>query len=359
MKKDLVIRLCGKNGGGGARVHIYQLNEAVEKSGVKTTTFIPKPAFEDEHTHTDLVKFDYQHTLSPLKILKVLKTHKDRIAYVHSHLRNASIMGGKLCQMAGLPHVVTIHGPLYQGKKSLKDKLMLGRMRKVLQQAAKVIFISGFVQDETLETLGLEESDLKDGKAIFNGSDGPKRVSAKKKAPPLEVAVVGELTQRKGMEDLLWLVGKLNLANANNIRLHVYGEGEYRERLEKTDYKGLILHGYESDKAVIFADKHLHLILSRNEGFGRVVTEAMAYGVPTICYNKGAFPELIVDGITGILCRRREEVLNILTAIAAKPKGINSMGKMARRAWSDAFSQDAFQKNTLAFLKDLHDDKQG
>lgn len=53
--------------------------------------------------------------------------------------------------------------------------------------------------------------------------------------------------------------------------------------------------------ADFFAALDLHVLVSNDEGFGRVIIEAAAAGVPTIGSNVGGIPELIVEGETGHL----------------------------------------------------------
>jgi glycosyltransferase involved in cell wall biosynthesis len=53
--------------------------------------------------------------------------------------------------------------------------------------------------------------------------------------------------------------------------------------------------------ADVFAALDLHVLLSNDEGFGRVVVEAAAVRIPTIASNVGGIPELIRHGETGYL----------------------------------------------------------
>ena len=58
---------------------------------------------------------------------------------------------------------------------------------------------------------------------------------------------------------------------------------------------------FQDHIAEIFAAVDLNLLLSNNEGFGRVVIEAAALQVPTIGSNVGGIKEIIIDGQTGFL----------------------------------------------------------
>jgi glycosyltransferase involved in cell wall biosynthesis len=44
------------------------------------------------------------------------------------------------------------------------------------------------------------------------------------------------------------------------------------------------------------------------EPFGLVISEAAARGTPVVALARGSAPELVVDGVTGILCRDEEEM---------------------------------------------------
>jgi glycosyltransferase involved in cell wall biosynthesis len=72
----------------------------------------------------------------------------------------------------------------------------------------------------------------------------------------------------------------------------------------------------------------LHLI-DFDEPFGLSVVEAMACGTPVIAFNRGAMPELIIDGITGCL------VPDVISAARA----IDEIGQYDRRTVRDVAVQ--------------------
>jgi len=53
------------------------------------------------------------------------------------------------------------------------------------------------------------------------------------------------------------------------------------------------------------------------EPFGLTIIEAMVSGTPVIAFNRGAMPELIVDGVTGFLCDTEDDMVN---AVAELPR---------------------------------------
>ena len=51
----------------------------------------------------------------------------------------------------------------------------------------------------------------------------------------------------------------------------------------------------------MFAGIDLNLLISDDEGFGRVILEAAAFGKPSIGSRVGGIPEVIAEGETGLL----------------------------------------------------------
>lgn len=344
----LIVRIIGKNAAGGARKHAYQLNKTLEEKGFKTHTFIPTPPFEDVLSSAHKVPFQYEHSLEIWRLKQFLVNRQKDIAFVHSHLRNANIMAGCLTKKLKIPHVMTIHGPLFQPPKSLRDRLMISMLRGPMKRSAKTLFISEFVQQEAYRHMGLCVEQV-NGAVVYNGSDTEvtKRPS-KAKTGPLKVCVVGELTVRKNIPDLLWLADQVKTQGLN-IEFHVYGKGPFEAALQK--HPGILYHGYEKNLEKIFSDKDLHLILSTNEGFGRVITEAMAFFVPTLCYRAGAFPEIITNDVDGVLCDDRQHLLGQLGALTKAKTA--SLGRAGNQTFHKRFTKDVFCSNTLSELKFL------
>ena len=359
--RDIILRVVGQNGsfgiwGGGTRVHCHQLNTFLEERGYKTVTFIPMPLFDDEYTLRSLIRFDYRHSLSPFVIGLFLFRNRRRILFLHSHLRNASVLMLLVTSILRVPHVMTVHTPLYETIPSLKDRVISFVFGLAVRRAALVIFISRFVAERVCRQANVVRS-LIVAKIVYNGSDFPaSSPHTGGLSGPLKICVVGELSDRKNMSDLLSIIRKLHDGGyGEKVIISVYGSGPYVGSLKDLAAEVPLLRvmGYEKDTGAIFSGQELHLILSKNEAFGRVVSEAMAHGVPTLCYRRGAFPELIEHGQSGFLSDNRDDLFEQLTSLIGDKAQISPVSKGARQVFEERFSVDAFCKATLSALQEV------
>jgi glycosyltransferase involved in cell wall biosynthesis len=74
------------------------------------------------------------------------------------------------------------------------------------------------------------------------------------------------------------------------------------------------------------------------EPSGRVVTEAMACGLPVVCHNRGGYTETIDHGHNGFLFETQQEALEILLLLKEDPALRERVGREARRTAEELFS---------------------
>ncbi len=122
-------------------------------------------------------------------------------------------------------------------------------------------------------------------------------------------------------------------------RLLVAGEGPLRPDLEALAGSGVELLGWvdEETKADLLAQAWLFLQPSRLEGWGLVVMEAAAHGVPTLGFWAPGTRDAVVHGETGWLVESEDDLVQSWIALASDAEARAKLGTAAR-ARAEEFS---------------------
>ena len=140
--------------------------------------------------------------------------------------------------------------------------------------------------------------------------------------PPTDhqLVVLGRLAQHKRIDLVIRAFARLR-DERPELRLDVIGRGpveaELRALVEELGLQGLVtLHGFvsEEEKARLLCAATLQLCASDAEGWGQVVVEAAAYGVPTLARNVPGLRDSIRDGRTGWLIGHEDDAPEVVAA---------------------------------------------
>ena len=137
---------------------------------------------------------------------------------------------------------------------------------------------------------------------VPNAVDLPPMPAAGGRRPgPWRVGFVGRLDPVKCVPDLIAAVARLE-----DAELHVYGDGEDRPNVVAAiEAHGLrsrvTLHGRVPSAAAALAAIDVLVLPSLAEGFGLVLIEAMAAGVPVVATRVAGIVDVVNDGRTGLL----------------------------------------------------------
>ena len=117
---------------------------------------------------------------------------------------------------------------------------------------------------------------------------------------------VGRLTSDKQQDALISIWEKIDKKMRKDWELWIIGSGEDEEKLKeiisKQDDGTIHLFPATKDIASIYKKASVFAFTSRTEGFGMVLLEAMAFGVPCISFDCPSGPrDVIKDGKNGFL----------------------------------------------------------
>jgi len=123
------------------------------------------------------------------------------------------------------------------------------------------------------------------------------------------VGFIGRLDPIKRVENLVSAVSMLGA----DVYLDIFGDGPCRTDIQRTiDQSNLgeriKLHGAVPGAAQALAGMDVLVLPSDAEGFGLVLIEAMAAGVPVIGTNVPGIRDVINDGVNGLLTPPRDPV---------------------------------------------------
>ena len=113
--------------------------------------------------------------------------------------------------------------------------------------------------------------------------------------------------------------------------------------------------GWREDVQELLAACDVFLMPSLWEGFGLVLLEAMAQGLPVLASRVSAIPEVVVDGETGILAPARDvpAFRDGLLSLLRDPGLARHMGEQGRSRLEACFGEERMVQETLALYREL------
>jgi glycosyltransferase involved in cell wall biosynthesis len=148
----------------------------------------------------------------------------------------------------------------------------------------------------------------------------------------------GELTWQTGPEFAVQAVALL-VKRGLNVEYCVAGDGDMREAVLYTAAELGILNrvrvcSYLAAEVLRDSLRQCNAYVAANvaedDGVGPLL--AQACGVPVVCTDAGALPEMVEDGVTGLLAKRRDawDLAEKLAAVLGNPGQLTAMGLRAR-----------------------------
>jgi glycosyltransferase involved in cell wall biosynthesis len=239
---------------------------------------------------------------------------------VETHLSKAGILGRLAARLEHVPVVVHVfHGHVLDGYFGpLKTWMARRTERSLAGLSDRLIAVSARVKQELVNhriasadridviELGLEMDQLIHCREMRGTL---RRELGIAPDTPL-VGVVGRLSRIKNHQLFLDAAARIAAAHPEVLFL-VVGDGERRSALESHARRlnlarQVLFTGWRTDLPSVYADVDVLALSSDNEGTPLVLIEAMAAGCPMVATGVGGVPDLIDDGVSGLLVPPRQ-----------------------------------------------------
>lgn len=156
------------------------------------------------------------------------------------------------------------------------------------------ILASGFPENRTFHIPNM--IDLKDFPPL----------PQKPRSEPVVIGAMGRFVAKKGFEDYLYAL-KILVDRGLNIKAVLGGHGDQESYLKSLARKlslgnNLRFIGWVHDKKQFYQEIDLFCLPSREEPFGIIALETLAFGIPMVATRTSGPCEFLIDGKNSILC---------------------------------------------------------
>lgn len=262
-------------------------------------------------------------------------------------------IGGCIALFSNKKTIAIIHGSEvklpHKGSKWLTDFY--------LKKFDRVVAVSNY-------TASLVRSlQLKNLEVIPNGFSIDAVATFPKQIEPLQLITVGNVTQRKGQQNVIKAMPAL-LAHFPQLTYHIVGIPTQKEKLvslaaslgvqDKVVFYGSVS---EKEKIELLQKASIFVMLSEQtpqgdvEGFGIAILEANALGIPAIGALGCGIEDAVSDGFSGKLVdpHNAEEFVKAVTTLQ---KDYEMYSKNAV-AWSSKFTWDQLIEDYISIIKNV------
>ena len=255
-----------------------------------------------------------------IALVREIRSFKPHV--IHTHTAKAGFLGriASIVSLQPAIRVHTFHGHLLNGYFGTFKRSLVVIAEKFLALFTHQLLAVGDKVRQDLLNAGIGSKDkfglMPPGLAIAVLPDrNESRIALTLPSNSLQCAFIGRVTQIKRPDRFLDVVSEIKKRGVD-LDFFIAGDGELletcRERIKKDNLPVTIL-GWQSDIERVLSSADMVVLTSDNEGTPLSLIQAGMAGLPVVTTNVGSVPEIVLDGVTGIVTELGvQEIANAL-----------------------------------------------
>jgi glycosyltransferase involved in cell wall biosynthesis len=303
-----ILQLKASSGRGGAETICRDATEEIARRGINILTVIGEKGWLIDEMKSKALNVLFEKA-NPFSIARICKNFSPDVILVHGARMNiAAVFAGKIL---GIPVVAIEHGVEEIRLKNILlktiDKLAaIGNVKRIaVSTAVKDSFVKNNIIEESKIEIVHNGIKIKNRDRKFKDRTSLRNI-LKIRQDAFVVVSVGRLVEIKGHSYLIHAISELS-KQRNICQCVIVGDGPKRRELENQAVSQcgdnvIVMTGAVDNVDEYLAAADAFVLPSLFEGLPIAMLEAMDSGLPIIATRVSGIPEVIVEGITGLLC---------------------------------------------------------
>lgn len=371
--KKRILYVITKASWGGAQRYVFDLAQASRDAGHEVLVVSGSEGALTERLQESGIK---TRTISAMKrdisLMNEIRSFKMLLAIIeefkpdtlHGNSSKAGALASVAGRMKGIRSIIfTAHGWAFNEGRPLWQKAVIGLLHyATVLLAHKTICVSRAIRQDALWMPFVAKRFF----IIHNGIASLEFLSKKEArariSPELAhgfptahwIGSIAELHPTKGLDTLVEAFAAIAHELPSTV-LVIMGDGSEWAKLQKLVQiydlpDRVVLTGFVKDAATHLNALDVFVLPSRSEALGYALLEAGTASLPAIGTRVGGIPEVLEDGVTGLLVPPGKSIAlsQALTQLLTDEVLRNRLGTALHDKVRDDFSLDSMQEKTLA-----------